>query len=112
MRSYSPVAHCTTGNLATETVKKAVRYLLLTDEDFIDSLEKALAKSKARKVASEARAEIIEEVKPVLYEQFKQELAEYFKAIDASNAVTNNVITSNPNSNPVIQPGIWQTPGQ
>jgi hypothetical protein len=112
MRSYSPVAHCTTGNLATETVKKAVRYLLLTDEDFIDSLEKALAKSKARKVASEARAEIIEEVKPVLYEQFKQELAEYFKTIDVSNSVTTNVVTSNPNPNPVIQPGIWQTPGQ
>lgn len=112
MRSYSPVTHCTTGNLATETVKKAVRYLLLTDDEFIDSIEKALTKSKAKREAEAAKAEIIAEAKPLMYEEFKRELAEYFKTLDASNAVTNNIVTSNPNPNAVIQPSIWQTPGQ
>jgi hypothetical protein len=112
MRSYSPVTSCSTGNLATETVKKAVRYLLLTDDEFIESLEKALAKSKAKREAEAAKAEIIAEAKPLMYEEFKRELAEYFNTLDASNAVTNNIVTSNPNPNAVIQPSIWQTPGQ
>jgi hypothetical protein len=112
MRSYSPMNNCSTAQLANETVKKAVRYLLLTDDEFIDSIEKALTKSKAKREAEAAKAEIIAEAKPLMYEEFKRELAEYFKTLDASNAVTNNIVTSNPNSNPVIQPGIWQTPGQ
>ena len=112
MRSYSPVPSCTTGNLATETVKKAVRYLLLTDDEFIDSIEKALTKSKAKREVEAAKAEIIAEAKPMMYEEFKKELEEYFKTVDAHNVMTTNVITSNPNPNPVIQPSIWQTPGQ
>jgi hypothetical protein len=110
MRSYSPVTSCTTGNLATETVKKAVRYLLLTDDEFIDSIEKALAKSKAKREVEAAKAEIIAEAKPMMYEEFKKELEEYFKTVDAHNVMTTNVITSNPNPNPVIQPNIWQVP--
>lgn len=112
MRSYSPTNGCSTAQLANETVKKAMRYLLLTDDEFVESIEKALTKSKAKREAEAAKAEIIAEAKPMMYEEFKKELEEYFKAVDASNAVTNNIVTSNPNPNPVIQPSIWQTPGQ
>jgi hypothetical protein len=112
MRGYSPINGCPTGNLATETVKKAVRYLLLKDEDFVADITNALEKSKAKREIEAAKAEIIAEAKPMMYEEFKKELEEYFKTVDAHNVMTTNVITSNPNPNPVIQPSIWQTPGQ
>ena len=86
MRAYSPVTHCTTGNLATETVKKAMRYLLLTDEDFMDALENALEKRKAKKAVEQARNEIIEEITPKLRQQFQMELTQYADAIEAEKA--------------------------
>jgi hypothetical protein len=112
MRGYSPINGCPTGNLATETVKKAVRYLLLKDDDFVVDIANALEKSKTKREIEFAKAEIIAEAKPMMYEEFKKELEEYFKTVDAHNVMTTNVITSNPNPNPVIQPSIWQTPGQ
>jgi hypothetical protein len=112
MRGYSPINGCPTGNLATEIVKKAVRYLLLKDDDFVVDIANALEKSKAKREVEAAKAEIIAEAKPLMYEEFKKELEEYFKTVDAHNVMTTNVITSNPNPNPVIQPSIWQTPGQ
>jgi GMP synthase PP-ATPase subunit len=63
-----------------------MRYLLLTDEDFMDALENALEKRKAKKAVEQARNEIIEEITPKLRQQFQMELTQYADAIEAEKA--------------------------
>jgi hypothetical protein len=86
MRSYSPVTHCTTGNLATETVKKAMRYLLLKDEDFVSDIINAINKANNKKMIEDAKSEVIAELTPKLREQFQMELTQYADAIEAEKA--------------------------
>jgi hypothetical protein len=59
MRAYSPVTHCTTGDLATSTVKKAIRYLLLKDEEFVADIVSAIDKANTKKMIEDAKSEII-----------------------------------------------------
>jgi hypothetical protein len=86
MRSYSPVTHCTTGDLATETVKKAMRYLLLKDEDFVSDIVNAINKANNKKMIEDAKSEIIAEIAPSLRQQFQLELTQYADAIEAEKA--------------------------
>lgn len=86
MRSYSPVTHCTTGNLATETVKKAMRYLLLKDDEFVADIINAIDKANTKKMIEDAKSEIIAEITPSLRQQFQLELTQYADAIEAEKA--------------------------
>jgi len=86
MRAYSPVTHCTTGDLATSTVKKAIRYLLLKDEEFVADIVSAIDKANTKKMIEDAKSEIIAEITPSLRQQFQLELTQYADAIEAEKA--------------------------
>lgn len=83
MNSFSPVNACSTGKAAMEVIESTIRYLLLKDEDFVDDIQNALDKRKARKLVEDAKNEIIEEAKPLLREQFQMELTQYNDALNA-----------------------------
>ena len=83
MNSFSPINACSTGKAAMEVIQSTIRYLMLKDEDFVDDIQNALDKSKARKLVEEAKNEIIEEAKPLLREQFQMELTQYNDALNA-----------------------------
>lgn len=83
MNSFSPVNACSTGKAAIEVIESTIRYLLLKDEDFVDDIQNALDKRKARKLVEDAKNEIIEEAKPLLREQFQMELTQYSDALNA-----------------------------
>lgn len=83
MNSFSPVNACSTGKAAMEVIESTIRYLLLKDEDFVDDIQNALDKRKARKLVEDAKNEIIEEAKPLLREQFQMELTQYSDALNA-----------------------------
>lgn len=83
MNSFSPINACSTGKAAMEVIQSTIRYLMLKDEDFVDDIQSALDKRKARKLVEEAKNEIIEEAKPLLREQFQMELTQYNDALNA-----------------------------
>ena len=83
MNSFSPINACSTGKAAMEVIQSTIRYLMLKDEDFVDDIQNALDKRKARKLVEEAKNEIIEEAKPLLREQFQMELTQYNDALNA-----------------------------
>lgn len=83
MLNFSPVNACSTGLAAMEVIKSTIRYLMLKDEDFVDDIQNALDKRKARKLVEEAKNEIIEEAKPLLRNQFLMELTQYNDALTA-----------------------------
>lgn len=83
MQSFSPINACSTGQAAIEVIQSTIRYLLLKDEDFVDGIQNALDKRKARKLVEDAKNEIIEEAKPLLREQFQMELTQYNDALNA-----------------------------
>jgi hypothetical protein len=83
MQSFSPVNACSTGQAAIEVIQSTIRYLLLKDEDFVDDIQNALDKRKARKLVEDAKNEIIEEAKPLLREQFQMELTQYNDDLNA-----------------------------
>ena len=83
MNGFSPINACSTGKAAMEVIESTIRYLLLKDEDFVDDIQNALDKRKARKLVEDAKNEIIEEAKPLLREQFQMELTQYTDALNA-----------------------------
>ena len=83
MNGFSPINACSTGKAAMEVIQSTIRYLMLKDDDFVDDIQNALDKRKARKLVEEAKNEIIEEAKPLLREQFQMELTQYNDALNA-----------------------------
>ena len=99
--SYSPINGCGTGQAFTEAIEKAVRYLLLKNEDFVDNIANALEKRIEKQKKDEMKASIMEEVKPLLFDEFKAELERY--AAHANQTTTTT--TSNPSYiAPIINP--------
>jgi len=83
MLNFSPVNACSTGLAAMDVIKSTIRYALLKDSDFVSDLQNALDKNKTKQMMEEAKNQIIEEVKPLLREQFQMELTQYNDALTA-----------------------------
>ena len=96
MDGFSPINACSTGQAAMNVIQSTIRYLLLKDEDFVDDIQNALDKRKAKKLAEEAKNEIIEEMTPILREKFHAELSEYFTALDAEKEKNSNTTWIDP----------------
>jgi methylphosphotriester-DNA--protein-cysteine methyltransferase len=67
-------------------VKKAIRYLLLKDEEFVADIVSAIDKANTKKMIEDAKSEIIAEITPSLRQQFQLELTQYADAIEAEKA--------------------------
>jgi hypothetical protein len=83
MLNFSPVNACSTGLAAMDVIKSTIRYALLKDSDFVSDIQNALDKNKTKQMMEEAKNQIIEEVKPLLREQFQMELTQYNDALTA-----------------------------
>jgi len=83
MLNFSPINACSTGLAAMDVIKSTIRYALLKDSDFVSDLQNALDKNKTKQMMEEAKNQIIEEVKPLLREQFQMELTQYNDALTA-----------------------------
>ena len=83
MLNFSPINACSTGLAAMEVIKSTIRYALLKDSDFVSDIQNALDKSKNKQMMEEAKNQIIEEVTPLLREQFQMELTQYNDALTA-----------------------------
>ena len=83
MESFSPINACSTGKAAMEVIQSTIRYLLLKDTEFVDDIQNALDKRNASKLVEEAKNEIIEEMTPILRQQFQMELTQYNDALNA-----------------------------
>ena len=98
--SYSPINGCGTGQAFTEAIEKAVRYLLLKNEDFVDNIANALEKRIEKQKKDEMKASIIEEMKPLLFDEFKADLERYAAQLQFEQARQilhpQTTITSNP----------------
>ena len=86
MNNFSPINTCSTGQAAMDVIKSTVRYLLIKDNSFVADIQDALNKHQMKKMMEEAKNEIIEEVKPMLRQQFQLELTQYADAIEAEKA--------------------------
>lgn len=85
--SYSPTNACTIGESFTEAVCKAVRYLLLKDEDFVIHIAKALQKLEKKQMMEEVRESVKEELKPLMFDSFKAELERYAAQMEKQKAL-------------------------
>lgn len=85
--SYSPTNACTIGESFTEAVCKAIRYLLLKDEDFVIHIAKALEKLEKKKMMEEVRESVKEELKPLMFDSFKAELERYAAQMEKQKAL-------------------------
>lgn len=72
LEQYNPINACTTSRLFTEAIAQAIRYLLLRDNEIVESIEKALDKHKKKIDEDFLRA--------TFRQQFIEELNEYSKA--------------------------------
>lgn len=86
MNNFSPINACSTGQAAMDVIKSTIRYFLIKDNSFVADIQDALNKHQMRKMMEEAKNEIIEEVKPMLRQQFQLELTQYADAIEAEKA--------------------------
>lgn len=93
LEQYSPVSNCTTADLATKAIRKAVRYLLLKDDEFVEDIEDAIARRKQKDLIAEMRESIIEETKDAvrseLRTEFINELNEYSAAVENAKKLLN-----------------------
>lgn len=87
LESYSPTNTCSIGESFTEAVCKAVRYLLLKDEDFVIHIAKALEKLEKKKMMEEVRESVKEELKPLMFDSFKAELERYAAQMEKQKAL-------------------------
>lgn len=86
LENYSPVNGCGTGESFTNAVEKAVRYLLLKEDSFVENIANALEKRIEKQKKEEMKASIIEEIKPLLFDDFKAELERYAAHIEIAKA--------------------------
>ena len=86
LENYSPVNGCGTGEAFTNAVEKAVRYLLLKEDSFVENIANALEKRIEKQKKEEMKASIIEEIKPLLFDDFKAELERYAAHIEIAKA--------------------------
>jgi hypothetical protein len=86
LESYSPLNGCGTGEAFTNAVEKAVRYLLLKEDGFVENIANALEKRIEKQKKEEMKASIIEEIKPLLFDDFKAELERYAAHIEIAKA--------------------------
>lgn len=84
--SYSPISNCSTAQAFTQAVTKAVRYILLKNDDFVDDIANALEKRIEKQKKAEMKASIIEEMKPLLFDEFKAELERYAAHLEVQKA--------------------------
>jgi hypothetical protein len=84
--SYSPLNDCDTANAFTEAVAKAIRYLLIKDQLTVETIEKALEKRSENKKRDEMKASIMEEIKPLMFDEFKAELERYAAHVEYEKA--------------------------
>ncbi len=89
LSSYSPVSGCSTAQAFTTAIEKAVRYLLLKNDDFVENIANALEKRIEKSKREEMKQSIIEEVKPLFFDEFKADLERYAAQVNQST-------TSNP----------------
>ena len=105
LESYSPLNGCRTGELFTQAVNKAVRYLLLKDNDFVQHIVDAAEKNAQNKIIADTKDSLIKEIKPAMYDEFRKELNQYVldleiaKAQELISQSTTNVIPELPNNN-------------
>lgn len=105
LEQYSPLNNCGTGEAFTNAIEVAVRYLLLKNDDFVDhiadALEKRIEKKKKAEIKAEMKESIMEEVKPLMFDQFKAELERYAAHVEYEKA--QQIITQN---NAVVIPEV------
>lgn len=93
LEQYSPLSNCTTADLATKVIRKAVRYLLLKDDEFVEDIEDAIARRKQKDFLEEVRESIIAETKDAirseLRTEFINELNEYSAAVENAKKLLN-----------------------
>lgn len=106
LSSYSPLNNCDTAEAFTEAVAKAIRYLLIKDDEFIaETIEKALEKRSENKKRDELKASLMEEIKPLMFDEFKAELERYAAHLEVQKAqeilsqATTHVIPEIPTNN-------------
>jgi TATA-binding protein-associated factor Taf7 len=86
LENYSPVNGCGTGEAFTNAVEKAVRYLLLKEDSFVENIANALEKRIEKQKKEEMKASIIEEMKPLLFDDFKAQIERYAAEIELQKA--------------------------
>jgi TATA-binding protein-associated factor Taf7 len=86
LENYSPVNGCGTGEAFTNAVEKAVRYLLLKEDGFVENIANALEKRIEKQKKEEMKASIIEEMKPLLFDDFKAQIERYAAEIELQKA--------------------------
>lgn len=86
LESYSPLNNCGTGEAFTGAIEEAVRYLLLKNSDFVDHIANALEKRIEKQKKAEMKASIMEEVKPLMFDEFKAELERYAAHVEYEKA--------------------------
>ena len=86
LNGYSPLNSCATGEAFTNAIEEAVRYLLLKNTDFVEHIVKAIDKFNTKQKMIEVKELLIEEVKPMLLEQFKRDLEQYSNDIKLAEA--------------------------
>ena len=86
LNSYSPLSNCSTAEAFTEAVEKAVRFLLLKHEDFVQNIVDALDRREKRLAKEKVKEDLLLELKPILFEQFTADLNQYAKDLEIAKA--------------------------
>jgi hypothetical protein len=92
--NYSPINGCGTGQEFTSAIAKAIRYLMIKNEDVVESIVKATNKFNLKQVIEEEKQKAIEEAKPGIIEDFKKELNQYVYDTHVSLTSEKNVQTT------------------
>lgn len=86
LNSYSPLSNCSTAEAFTEAIEKAVRFLLLKHEDFVQNIVDALDRREKRLAKEKIKEDLLLELKPILFEQFTADLNQYAKDLEIAKA--------------------------